>query len=168
MSFTIVNILNQKSVRAFRTFANSWGSGPAAWNWLWRKYIGGDPRWIYSEQDAARLWDLLEMPEMETHHKIVLTLTYDHCYTPIADLKEVAEACIKFHADSDTGEWVNHWGSIGSVFNELSLTKFHHAARGVCLSQVSSGDLWRESEELIFDAFPVFARAPRLFVESPA
>ncbi len=168
MSYTIVNILNRKSVRAFREFDNSWGSGPAAWDWLWRRYMGGDPRWIYSRQDAARLWDLLKLSETEKHHKIVLTLTYDHCYTPIADLAEVAEACIKFHEDSDDGQWVNHWGAIGSAFKELSGFKFHQAARGVCLSQTSSGDLWRESDELLFTAFPVFARAPRIFSKEAA
>lgn len=162
MSYTVVNILNQKSVTEFEEFANGFGAGPAVWRWLWEKYIGGEPRWITSDQGMKQIWGLLTEDKTDRHDKIVLTLTYDRCFVPIADLNEVSDACFLFHEQSYTGEWVNHWQKIGLAYQKMAKVKLNRFARGACITQTSAGDLWREGDPTMYErAFGVFEKVAR-------
>jgi hypothetical protein len=156
MSTSDLYVVNQKSTTWLAAFRNGWGSAPAAWDYLGKKYFGESYHSMDSKE-LRKVWDLFGDTSLPGDERIVLAVTFDHAYIPLAHLKDVGEACITFHAKSYNGEQVNHWAEIGQSLIGLQGKHFSRFARGVALSCTSVSDMWGwPSDEQLAKAWSIF------------
>jgi len=155
MSTTDLYILNQKSTRHVAEFRNGWGSAPRCWDYLALKYLG-EKTAMFDLRGMQRVWDLAGDERLTADEKVALMFTFDRAYIPTKHLKDAGESMIAFGKACHDGVSVNHWPAIGEKLIELSAQKFHHVARGICMSPTSVSDNWcRPSECWLTEAWPI-------------
>lgn len=142
MSTSDLYVLFGKSTRHFAEFRNGWGSAPIAWDYLADRYIAEKPAYSLSGEHMKRVWALASDPRLSRAERIVLMLTFDRAFVPLAHLLDAAEACIAFGAACEDGRRANHWPAIGEALRRAHETNLGRHARGICLSCTSVSDPW--------------------------
>nr|WP_250807410.1 hypothetical protein [Neorhizobium tomejilense] len=143
MSATIINVLNGKSATPFDEFENSWGTGPAAWDYLIEKYFGNDL--ITSKERGRRIDALVRDDRLEGDERMVLLFLHDDAYIPLERLQVAAEACETFGTRITDKDLVNHWQDIGRSLRRMAGAKLSRHARGACLTVTDQRDDWSEA-----------------------
>jgi hypothetical protein len=159
MSSSDLYVLNQKSTTWLASFRNGWGSAPAAWDYLGKKYFPGTYHSML-DTELRKVWELFSDTSLPGDERIVLALTFDRSYIPTAHLKGVGEACITFGTKSDDHERVNNWTEIGHTLINMHGRRFSRFARGVALSCTSVSDPWCEpTDDQLSRAWSIFREA---------
>lgn len=158
MSSSDLYILNGKSTKHLAEFRNGWGSGPRAWGHLAAKYIPEKPVFSLSESHMKKVWALATHHHVRHHEKVVLMMTFDKAYVPLAHLENAADCCIRFAKECENGSSENHWHEIGESLKLASTMKMNRHARGVALSCTSVNDCWGwPSKEWLEEAWSIYA-----------
>jgi hypothetical protein len=114
MSHTsVMAILKNGETEEIEELRNSWGSAPVIWGAMCKKYLGNEVN--YLKQDT-KLWDLYKDPTISKRIRVVLLLTFDNFYVEKKDFKRMAEDIEFFMQNMDTGDGVNHWKDIATIF----------------------------------------------------
>ena len=159
MSTSDLYIINQKSVKHFAEFRNGWGSAPKCWNYLAQKYLpSGEKYSMFNDAMNRRIWSLGSDPRVATEDRIALLMTLDNAFVPLGKLREAGEACIKFGANCEDGQTVNHWPAFGEALLRAASEKLSRHARGIGLSCTSVSDPWSDaSGDTLAKAWSIFA-----------
>ena len=102
-------------VECIAEFANSWGTAPAIWRPLTKRYValGRYEHWL---QSLDRLWPLADDERLPLHHRAALALTFDRWYVARAHYARLALDLTGFFSDFPVPpEHVNHWPAIISI-----------------------------------------------------
>lgn len=117
MSYTTIKaVWPGEKVEDLKELRNSHGAAPVIWNEIAKKYLGLRDYAYSSRTDD--LWPLCERPDMPTHHRAVLMMTYDYALVMKADYRQAAADIRAFLDDfPPRAGYVNHWGAIADVFD---------------------------------------------------
>ena len=159
MSTSDLYILNKKSTTHLAEFQNGWGSAPFCWMQLSVKYLGKE----FNLLNPTPTWKLAGQGRLQRFELIVLKMTFDRAYIPLANLSEAGAACIEFGTSTDIThkKMVNHWPAIGRTLQKASKRKYRPHVRGVSLSCTSVADCWGANvQDWIEGAWSYFEELP--------
>jgi len=148
MSYSTINVVNTKSVRAVHEVQNSWGSAPAIWNYLSTCFLGLShmPLGFGAEGEAAlhRLWALVTDKQVPWHLRLCHAWTFDYVVCPPERLVELAQACESAGAEIKRlyPNRVNHWPAFS--YHLAKLPRLSRRVVGVGLTCTSVSDIWLE------------------------
>lgn len=134
---TIYQVFRTKS-SPICEYRNAWGTGPAIWNYLSKKYLGLDGWSPFLEGDGG-LWALARDERVPLALRACHAITFDYALTPRDKLKEMGALVAEGGRMIEDGAHVNHFAAIGSHLAELKLDR---RAKGVGLNCTSVSDTW--------------------------
>ena len=116
MSYTTIKALwPGEKHEDYKELRNSHGSGPAIWDAMCQKYLGGGKSWLFENWD--HLWALWKNKTIPTHHRAVLMMTFDRAYVTKKDYPRAASGIRQFLKDFPPNpEYVNHWSEIADLY----------------------------------------------------
>lgn len=154
MSATVLYVLNGKSVSYFEEFENSWGTGPALWDYLLEKHHGKDLPFYFDRGKA--LEELVRGKLLDSEELMAEMFMRDGAYIPKERLLVAAEACETLGARIPSTDTVNHWPEIGRSLRRMSGTRLSRHAVGACLTATDIQDDWRWSAGMADNTWSIF------------
>ncbi len=141
MSSTSVYAIYKTKATMICSLRNSYGSGPAMWDYISMKCLGEKFN-MFDEKDFWSLWQDERLTENEV---AVLLSTYDKGFIEVGRLEDFAKACEELHDKiiaTTTWEW-SHFADIGKAAKSLA-TNHDYRCIGLGIGCTSVSDPWEE------------------------
>lgn len=158
MSSTSTYELFSTKVNNIGEYRNSWGSGPAVWDYISTKLYGKK----FNIMDDRNFWGCYKDDRLTIDELCVLLSTYDRAYVRVDKLLEFADSCEKVHRKLlETTNW--EWSHLESIAKDArSLYNVHdHRAKGLCIGCTSVADAW-EGDIKTLDVWDVYEEIERM------
>jgi len=158
---TVMAVCLGEKAERLEELQNSWGSAPFVWNALAMQYLG-----MGAGEYSLRTSEVLPMykrPDMPSHQRAVLLMTYDNAIVRQADYKRAAADIRAFLDDfPPRAGYANHWARIAEIFDSPP----DCTAIGFWMTSVSENPFQGEwNEELEEYAAPDLARYWDVYAE---
>ena len=153
MSYTSLYAVYKTKATRIKELKNSWGSGPAIWDYIHQK-IYGTP-FPMMESELGDFWGLWKDERLTTSEKVTLLSTYEKSYVEIERLGEFSEACKVVHKriiNNSKWSW-NHFEDIGATAFDL-YNNHDHRCIGFAIGCTSVCDPWEGSDR---EQWPIYA-----------
>ena len=141
MSNSALCAIFKTKVSAVTEYRNGWGTGPMIWSHLRSKFLIGQPKRMWGEDDTA-LWELGRDKSVPLCLRACHVITFDRAFTPVCDMPAmsalVAEGGAILRAAYPGA--VNHFPQIAK---DMATLKLDPRSVGVGLCCTSVSDPWR-------------------------
>ena len=149
---------------------NGWGTGPLLWRFLFERYVSSSERFCCMEEQAERVWQLIEDPRVPLHQRAGLLLTFDRAVILRKHITFLAAGFEKLGqetaASDPEGTRANHWPAIGRAFLQAASLPLDHRLIGIGLNCTSVADVWGSYPKPIrWDTAPILCTSALLFEE---
>lgn len=142
MSYTTLYAVFKTKASEIVDLRNSWGSGPAIWDYVALKCTGKKLSLIST--DLKWFWKLWESEKIDDDVRACLLSTYDYAVVEVDRLLDFEKSCQLVYQKiiAETAWTWNHFWSIGIAAGKLA-KKHDHRCIGMGIGCTSVSDPWK-------------------------